>query len=70
MRSSLLSASTESSAKQQSDTALWVMQAATFCANCNVILARAMQNAGATDELDACEAVCTDLPLQTLHLVL
>lgn len=30
-------------------------KAATFCANCNVILARAMQNAGAADELDACE---------------
>ncbi len=40
-----------------------ILQAATFCANCNVILARAMQNAGAGDDLDACEEVCCSDPI-------
>lgn len=32
-------------------------EATTFCANCSVILTRAMHNAGAKDDCDACEEV-------------
>ena len=42
---------------RQSSCPLLCCQASTFCANCNVILARAMLNAGAADELDACDEV-------------
>lgn len=44
-------------------------EASTFCANCSVILTRAMHNAGAEGDCDACEEVrlvCPDVPLQQL----